>query len=613
MSVSDAGAATRATRREPSTLSRELGASMTTARTPSGNRPLRTLWSVLRAGGGARRLTAAVALAAAADLAGTGLTACAAWLIARAAQQPPMGALAVAVVAVRALAVTKGVFRYGERLAGHDAALRAVARLRCAVFGSLARGPLHDGPAGADAVSRAVSDVDVVQDALLRVVLPMASAVIVACCAVGVTAAVTPAGALVLAAGLAVGGLLVPAATGWAAARAESAIARIHAELAARTVDLVEGAGDLQVYGAAGREAAAAAATARRVSDTSRGAAARTATAATALTAVQGATALAVAFVAAPAGPVWAVTLPLLALAAHEALTPLPAAAGHLPGLTHRARRLHDLLTTPADPATGLAAAPDEARTPPDSAHLSLRGMGIRYRPDAPYAVRGIDLDVPPGKRIAVIGASGSGKSTLLSGIARLVHAGEGRLLVNGRDLATLAEPELRRTISGVFQDAHVFATSLRNNLLLARPGSDDAALWTALREAGLTDWARALPAGLDTLIGPDGGTLSGGQRRRLLLARALLAAPPVLLLDEPTENLDADTAGAVLGAVLRATEDRTLILVTHRHEDLEAMDEILVMADGRIVRRGTPGEILGTRPPGLTQVTRPPGLVQVP
>ncbi|MFB7321700.1 MULTISPECIES: thiol reductant ABC exporter subunit CydC [unclassified Streptomyces] len=584
---------------------------MTTRRSGTGTTggPVRSLWAVLAGAGGHARLLAAAVLAAAAELAGAGLAALSAWLIARAAQQPPMGALSLAVVAVRALAVTKGVFRYGERLVGHDAALRAVARLRRRVFGALARGPLHGGPSGGDAVSRAVSDVDVVQDALLRVVLPAASALLAALLAVGVTVAVSPAAALALAAGLLTGGALLPALTALATVRADRRTARTHAELAARAVDLAEGAADLQVYGAAARESAAAAGTARRLREQDRGAVAHATLAAAVLTAVQGATTLAVALVCARAGvpAVWAVTLPLLALAVFEALAPLPAAAQLVPALTVSAHRVHALLRTPPDPAAR-EAAPDPA-TPvpvPAAVHLTLRGVGVRHGPGAPFVLRGADLDLPPGRRVAVLGASGAGKSTLLSAIARLVPADEGEITLDGDGLATLPESVLRRRISGVLQDAHVFRTSLRNNLLLAQPGSDDAALHDVLRAAGLGDWADALPDGLDTLIGPDGNTLSGGQRRRLLLARALLAAPPLLLLDEPTENLDAATADAVLAAVLRATEGRSLVLVTHRRTGLEAMDEILVMDGGSIERRGTPAEILGTPRPVLDPVPTP-------
>ncbi|WP_239517782.1 ATP-binding cassette domain-containing protein [Streptomyces sp. ICC1] len=227
---------------------------------------------------------------------------------------------------------------------------------------------------------------------------------------------------------------------------------------------------------------------------------------------------------------------------------------------------------------------------PPDARHPAA---------PPPPALRGVSLELPPGRRIAVIGASGSGKSTLLAAIARLVVPAGGGITLDGEVLARVPESTLRRTVSGSLQDAHVFHTSVRNNLRPARPDATDAEIREALRHAGLLDWVLGLPEGLDTFVGSDGGRLSGGQRRRLLLARALLAAPPVLLLDEPTEGLDGAAADAVLADVLDSTRGRSLILVTHRLQGLEAMDEVLVMADGRIIRRGTPRAVLEPSPKG--------------
>jgi ABC-type transport system involved in cytochrome bd biosynthesis fused ATPase/permease subunit len=616
---------------------------------------VRSVLSVLRTAGPLRLLLPTACLALAADLAGLALMTLAAWLIARAAEQPPMGALSVAVVAVRALAVTRGLFRYGERLVGHDAALRAVATLRRRVFGALARRPAHEDARtvrDADTASRLVADVDLVQDALLRVALPVLSALLVSAAAVGCAALVSPAAALVLAFGLAVGGLLLPALTAGASVRAARRSAALRAELAVRTVDLLDGAADLRVFGAADRETARATDTARRLRSHDRGAALLAALSVAALTVAQGATAIAVALVCADTvAPVWSVALPLLALASFEVLAPLPTAAQQLTALPASARRVQALLdpVSPADSALLEAAAspgelaggvratapgpapaarrpgpvpalqtavpgespppgaahPSATPNPPEpdrsgpasplrrAPHLSVRDLHVQYRPGGPFALRGVDLELPPGRRVAVVGASGSGKSTLLAAIARFVPAHRGEVLLDGEQLARVPEAALRRTVSGALQDAHVFHTSVRNNLLPARPDATDAQLHDALRSAGLLDWVLSLPARLDTLVGSDGGRLSGGQRQRLVLARALLAAPPVLLLDEPTEGLDPATADAVLADVLFAARGSSLILVTHRIHGLEAMDEVLVMGGGRIVRRGAPRAVL--------------------
>ncbi|MFD5662923.1 ABC transporter transmembrane domain-containing protein, partial [Streptomyces hirsutus] len=222
---------------------------------------MRALFSVLRTAGAHRGLLPAALLALAADLAGVTLLTLAAWLIARAAEQPPMGVLSVAIVAVRALAVTRGLFRYGERLAGHDAALRAVAGLRGRVFGALARRPAGEDARtvrDADAASRLVADVDLVQDALLRVALPALSAAAVSVAAVVCAALVSPQAALVLAVGLAAGGLVLPALTAAASARAARRVAALRAHLAQQAVDLLDGAADLRIFGAADRATARA-------------------------------------------------------------------------------------------------------------------------------------------------------------------------------------------------------------------------------------------------------------------------------------------------------------------------------------------------------------------
>ncbi|AWZ12086.1 ABC transporter transmembrane domain-containing protein [Streptomyces sp. ICC1] len=342
---------------------------------PPAAGPVKALFLVLRTAGPLRTLAPAAALALAADLGGVALMTLAAWLIARAAEQPAMGVLSVAIVAVRALAVTRGLFRYGERLAGHDAALRAVARLRRRVFGSLARRPAHEDARtvrDADTVSRLVADVDLVQDALLRVLLPALSAVLVSAAVISGAALVSPAAALALALGLAAGGVLLPALTALAAARADRRSADLRAELAVHTVDLLDGAEDLAVFGAAARETDRAVATARRLRAHDRGAALLSAVSVAALTVVQGATTIAVALLCAGStSPVWAVALPLLALASFEVLTPLPAAAQLLADLTAGARRVHALLRDPApvkDSASTGGFSGDVRRAPPHPA-----------------------------------------------------------------------------------------------------------------------------------------------------------------------------------------------------------------------------------------------------
>lgn len=209
---------------------------------------------------------------------------------------------------------------------------------------------------------------------------------------------------------------------------------------------------------------------------------------------------------------------------------------------------------------------------------MDITGLRVRHRPEGPPALDGVDLRLEPGRRTVLLGASGSGKSTLIAALMRFVPYEAGSIRVGGRELRDCAGADVRRAITGMTQDAHGFHTTIRANLLLARPGATDAELREAARRARLLDWIESLPGRWDTPVGGDGAPLSGGQRQRLLLARALLADPPVLVLDEPTEGLDPDTAAAVLADILDATRGRTTLLVTHEQAGPAAADRTVVL-----------------------------------
>jgi len=187
------------------------------------------------------------------------------------------------------------------------------------------------------------------------------------------------------------------------------------------------------------------------------------------------------------------------------------------------------------------------------------------------HALRGVDLRVQRGRSVAVVGASGAGKSTLLEVIAGMVEP----------DGGVVALPDAR----GLMQDAHLFHTTIRANLLLARPAASEGELRVAARVAAVLDWIEELPQGWETVVGEGGRSLSGGQRQRIMLARAVLADPPVLLLDEPTEGLDRDMAETVLGRVLDARAGRTTIVVTHDLRGVDRFDEVVVLDEGRVLR----------------------------
>jgi ATP-binding cassette subfamily C protein CydCD len=213
-------------------------------------------------------------------------------------------------------------------------------------------------------------------------------------------------------------------------------------------------------------------------------------------------------------------------------------------------------------------------------------------------ALADLDLTLAEGRRVAVVGASGSGKTTLAQVLLRFLDADAGTYTLGGVDAYGLHSDEVRRLVGLCAQDAHLFDSSVRENLLLAKKDASEEELRDALRRARLLDWAEGLPDGLDTLVGEHGAWLSGGQRQRLALARALLADFPVLVLDEPAEHLDLPTADALTADLLAATEGRTTLLITHRLAGLESVDEVVVLDEGRVVQRGSYAELAGVEGP---------------
>ncbi|MFF2040433.1 thiol reductant ABC exporter subunit CydC [Kitasatospora sp. NPDC058170] len=534
------------------------------------------------------RLLPAALAAAGSELSGAALTATAAWLITRAAEQPPISAVALAVVAVRALALGRGTLRYADRLLGHDGALRAVADFRARVYEALV--PLAPActPAfrSGDLLTRLVDDVDAAQDLLLRVLLPVTAAGLVALAATGTALTLLPWAGLLLGALLAVAGLLVPALVLALSRRAARTEKTARAELAALTVDLTEGAADLAAYGACGRVHARAGAATARIAALERRRALTTSLGSAVVLLLQATATVGVTWLGLNAhadGRLPAVhltVLAVLALVSFDALAGLPAAARRLADVRAGARRLADLMDTsapvsdPADPAPLPAGGP---------LGVEITDLRVRHRANGPAALDGVSLRLAPGRRVALLGASGSGKSTLIAALMRFVPYESGSIRVGGRELRDCAGADVRRVITGVTQDAHVFHTTIRANLRLACPDATDEALREAARRARLLDWIESLPEGWETVLGGDGATMSGGQRQRLLLARALLADPPVLVLDEPTEGLDPDTAAAVLADILDATRGRTTLLVTHDDAALDAVDDVLTLTDGRL------------------------------
>jgi thiol reductant ABC exporter CydC subunit len=515
------------------------------------------------------RLALAVLCGTLAAGSAVGLTATSAWLISRAAQHPPVLYLTVAIVAVRAFGIARGVFRYLERLVAHDAAFRVLTELRVRVYQRLERLAPAATPAlrAGDLVSRFVADVDTALDVLVRVVLPYLVAALVGAASVGLLLTLLPAAGVILAAGLVLVAAGVPLVQRAAAQRADQRTAPLRGELAAATVDLVHGLPDLIAYGAAERHLAALAATDERLRRATARSAAGVGAGAALLSFAAGASVwagLALGGQAVSAGRLDSVLLAVVVLtplAVFDAVSGLPAAAAQLAAARAALGRVFDLLDQPdpvPEPATPTA-------LPGPPYRLDVQGLAARWSPDGPDVIRGVDLALSPGERVAVVGPSGSGKSTLAAVLVRFLDPSAGRVTLNGVDTRSLGGDQIRTVIGLLTDDARLFDTTIAENLRIADREADDTRLREALAAARLLDWVDSLPAGMDTMVGEHGSRLSGGQRRRLALARALLADFPILIMDEPTEHLDEATAEALTADLLAATQGRTTVLITHR------------------------------------------------
>ncbi len=577
--------------------------------------PLARTFALARPAAG--RLVLATLLGAGAVGAAIGLIATSAWLISRSSQRPQETAVAFAVVGVQFFAFARGLCRYGERLVGHDAAFRVLSEIRVGLYARLERLAPLGVPAfrSGDLLARLVHDVEELQDLLLRVAPPFAIAFGVGTLTVALVWAMLPAAALILLVALLVAGVLVPWLTGMLAARGEARRAAARAELTACVLDLAQGAPELIVNGAVEDRLARARAADERLTKIA-AASSFTAGVGQGLTtlcsglAMWGA--LLVGVLAVRAGTLNGVLLAglaLIPLVCFELVTTLPAATQTLARVRRAAARVFEVMDTvpPVAEPEHPRALPGQERRGLVAGHnghapghaMRARGLCARYPGAGKLALDGIDLDLGPGRRVAVVGPSGAGKSTLAAVLLRFIAYEAGSFTLDGIEFSDLDGDECRTVVGLVSQDVHVFDSTLRENLLLAKRDAGEEELWAALARVRLLDWADRLPAGLGTEVGERGERMSGGQRQRLAIARALLADFPILILDEPGEHLDSATADAImaeLSALTRetaATVGACTLLITHRLVGLEDFDEILMLDHGRVAGRGTHAELL--------------------
>ncbi|MEV6271060.1 thiol reductant ABC exporter subunit CydC [Kribbella sp. NPDC051936] len=508
------------------------------------------------------RLALALVLGVAAAGSAVALLATSAWLITAASAQPPVLLLMVPIVAVRAFGVGRGVFRYVERLVGHDAAYRVLGETRARITGRLEKlAPLTSQRKG-DLLARLVLDVDAVLDLWLRVLLPATVAAVTAAATVALLAILLPAAGAAVAVAVLIACTVVPWLTARTAERAERNLAGARGDVAATTTEALLTAADVVAYNAidavlddfSRRDARLAAAERRSAWSAGLGSALL-------ILCVGGASiaALVLGSTANITGAVFAV-LVLTPLALADVLGGLPAAAQLAIRVRASLDRVQELVDTPTP-----VSEPVEPLPLPAGRDLQVRLLRAGY--DDSDVLDGLNLDLPAGSRVVITGPSGSGKSTLASVLLRFLEPRGGEVLLDGVDVARLQGDQVRSVVGLLTQESHVFDTSIRENLLLAKPGASDLRLWEALYRARLGLLVESLPDGLDTMVGEHGARLSGGERQRLAFARLLLADRDVLVLDEPTEHLDEETGRALLADLFGAAGDRTVVLLTHRPE----------------------------------------------
>jgi len=534
------------------------------------------------------RLALAGMLGLAAAAATIGLLAGSGYVVGRAALRPGLNALVGILALVEVLAFLRGPLRYGERLVGHDAALRALTGWRVWLYDCLTpRVPAAlAGWRTGDLLSRAVDDVDTLQDLYLRAILPLAIAVgaaIIGTVAVGV---ILPWAALALGVPLAVA-IAVPGVLTWRRS-GDDELAALSGTLSADVVDALRGAPELLAFGADDAVLAAVEETARAADALDRHHA-RLATGVGLISqlclavAVASVLALGVAAVHADhLGQVMVAVLPLAVLGTFEPVAGVPLAVSRALAVRAAADRLDALADVPVpvvDPA-------DPEPLGPGTPDVRFAGASLRYGAGLPRALDRVDLHLPAGATLAVTGSSGAGKTSLVHALLRFWPLESGRLTVGDTDVARLSQDDARLVCALADQRAHLFAGSVRSNLTLGRTEASADEIDAALRAARLEAWVDGLPEGLDTPVGEDGVALSGGERRRLAVARALLAPGPVIVLDEPTSGLDPVLADQLLDGVVAeaAAAGRSVLLVTHRAAEAARCDATVALEAGRVV-----------------------------
>lgn len=547
---------------------------------------------------------------------GVGLMALSAYIIATAALHPSLAALAFAVIGVRFFGITRGIFRYLERVVSHHVTFRLLSELRVWFYKALeplvparltALAPNRGSEySSGELLSRFVADIETLQEFYVRVLAPPLVAAIVALVMWGILGAYNAVFALIFLTFFVLTGVAVPLLTYFLSRRVGRQMVAVRSALNTTLIDGIQGMADILAFGHEGEQQQ----TMQRLNQ-------RLIRLQTTMARVNGLqealgtlftnlslwTILLFGIPLVSMGHLSGISLAVVALvavASFEAVLSLPVAAQHLGGSLEAARRLFEVVDAqPAvhDPENfsrdgGGARRGWEIPTTQNYG-IDIQHLRFRYTSQGPDVLNDISFTLPQGQCIALVGPSGAGKSTLANVLLRFWEYEEGHILLGGHELRTYRQDDLHQLISVVEQDTHLFNVSVRENMLIARPDASQEELEQAAKQAHVHDFIQSLPQGYETRVGEQGLNVSGGERQRIAIARTLLKNAPILILDEPTANLDAVTEQEILRSLQALMQGRTTLLITHRLVGLDKTNEILVMQSGKISERGTHHELL--------------------
>lgn len=554
--------------------------------------PVETIWQYFT--DAKWHLRASALLSALTTMSTVALIATSGWLIARASQMPPVLELSIAIVGVRTFALLRSVTRYSERIISHNATFISLPRIRIALFNKLEElapsglAQFHRG----DLMSRVVADVDDIQDLPLRIYLPIVSSAIAATFCVALVSWILPAAGAVLALALLVSATVVPRLTITSGQIKQDASANVRSQLNSSLLDYFEGLADITMLDARNDVFTQLDRTNDEMAKIESSFAARSGFATALIVMIQGLTISASVFAAFKAMEMGAlssintVVIGLIPLAAFESVTALPNAMLNLSRVRGAADRLVEIIEA-SDPS------PDSGTNEISETHVSMAGVTSRWPQSPSAAICEISFEVASGSTHALIGQSGSGKSSVIATLTKMLDYESGKVTIGGQSIELLSGESIRNALVATGHDAHIFATSIAENLRLASNTQvSDETIWKALEAVRLDEWIRSLTLGIDTVLGDQGTTVSGGQRQRLLLARLFISNPKVWIVDEPTEHLNSELADQVLASIRDAAGTSSLIFATHRLGDTSSNDLVTVLADGRAIEQGLQSDL---------------------